>query len=110
MIVLNGDASVLGRNHGAVVQQSDRRIWLGHALGAGDGGGNVSDDLSLALLVHSFRQLAVKLSGNKTPVLWRQVGWTTLALAGGVILLVAAVTMWMSAVPVGRGCGLSSRI
>ena len=60
---------------------------------------------SLALLVHSFRQLAVKLSGNKTPVLWRQVGWTTLALAGGVILLVAAVTMWNSAVPVGRDCG-----
>ena len=58
---------------------------------------------SLALLVHSFRQLAVKLSGNKTPVLWRQVGWTTLALAGGMILLVAAVTMWMSVVPVGRG-------
>jgi len=58
---------------------------------------------SLALLVHSFRQLAVKLSGNKTPVLWRQVGWTTLALAGGGILLVAAVTIWMSAVPVGRG-------
>jgi len=58
---------------------------------------------SLALLVHSFRQLAVKLSGNTTPVLWRQVGWTTLALAGGVILLVAAVTMWISAVPVGRG-------
>ncbi|MCG3099594.1 nickel/cobalt transporter [Enterobacter sp. DRP3] len=58
---------------------------------------------SLALLVHSFRQLAVKLSGHKTPVLWRQIGWTTLALAGGVILLVAAVTMWMSAVPAGRG-------
>ena len=58
---------------------------------------------TLALLVHSFRQLAVKLSGSKTPVLWRQIGWTTLALAGGVILLVAAVTMWMSAVPVGRG-------
>lgn len=58
---------------------------------------------SLALLVHSFRQLAVKLSGNTTPVLWRQVGWTTLALAGGVILLVAAVTMWISAVAVGRG-------
>ncbi|MBL5921673.1 nickel/cobalt transporter [Lelliottia amnigena] len=59
--------------------------------------------MSLALLVHSFRQLAVRLSGNKAPVLWRQVGWTTLALAGGVILLVAAVTMWFSAVPVGRG-------
>jgi ABC-type nickel/cobalt efflux system permease component RcnA len=38
---------------------------------------------SLALLVHSFRQLAVRLSGNKAPVLWRQIGWTTLALAGG---------------------------
>ncbi|MCU6663228.1 nickel/cobalt transporter [Silvania hatchlandensis] len=58
---------------------------------------------SLALLVHSFRQLAVRLSGNKTPVLWRQVGWTTLALAGGIVLLVAAITLWMSAVPVGRG-------
>ncbi|MCU6670523.1 nickel/cobalt transporter [Enterobacteriaceae bacterium H4N4] len=58
---------------------------------------------SLALLVHSFRQLAVRLSGNKTPVLWRQVGWTTLALAGGMVLLVAAVMMWISAVPVGRG-------
>jgi ABC-type nickel/cobalt efflux system permease component RcnA len=58
---------------------------------------------SLALLVHSFRQLAVRLSGNKAPVLWRQIGWTTLALAGGVILLAAAVVMWSSAVPVGRG-------
>ena len=58
---------------------------------------------SLALLVHGFRTLAVKLSGTKTPVLWRQVGWTTLALAGGVILLAMAVVMWVSAVPVGRG-------
>lgn len=58
---------------------------------------------SLALLVHAFRTLAVKLSGNRTPVLWRQVGWTTLALAGGVILVAAAVFMWVSAVPVGRG-------
>lgn len=58
---------------------------------------------SLALLVHSFRQLAVKLSGNATPALWKQVGWTTLALAGGLILLAAAVTLWVSAVPVGRG-------
>ncbi|WP_312212726.1 nickel/cobalt transporter [Pseudescherichia sp.] len=58
---------------------------------------------TLALLVHSFRQLAVRLSGNKTPVLWQQVGWLTLALAGGVILVTAAVVMWLSAVPVGRG-------
>ncbi|MGL4724241.1 MAG: nickel/cobalt transporter [Scandinavium sp.] len=58
---------------------------------------------SLALLVHSFRQLAVRLSKNKAPVLWRQVGWTTLAFAGGAVLIAAAVVMWMSAVPVGRG-------
>lgn len=58
---------------------------------------------SLALLVHGFRTLAVKLSGNRAPVLWRQIGWTTLALAGGVILVAAAVIMWVSAVPVGRG-------
>ena len=57
----------------------------------------------LALLVHTFRTLAVKLSGNKTPAVWKQVGWTTLALAGGVVLVAAAVVMWMSAVPVGRG-------
>lgn len=58
---------------------------------------------SLAVLVHSFRQLAIKLSGNKTPALWRQVGWTTLALAGGAVLVIAAVVMWLSAVPEGRG-------
>lgn len=58
---------------------------------------------SLALLVHSFRRLAVKLSGNRAPVLWRQMARTTLALAGGAILVVAAVVMWVSAVPVGRG-------
>lgn len=57
----------------------------------------------LALLVHGFRQLAVKLSGNKTPPLWQHVGWATLALAGGVILLVAALVMWSSAAPVGGG-------
>ncbi|EBR6257324.1 nickel/cobalt transporter [Salmonella enterica] len=51
---------------------------------------------SLALLVHTFRALAVKLSGNKAPALWRQVGWSTLALAGGGILLVAALVMWFS--------------
>ena len=58
---------------------------------------------SLALLVHAFRSLAVKLGGHKTPALWRQIGWSTLALAGGVILVVAAVVMWGSAVPVARG-------
>jgi len=58
---------------------------------------------ALALLVHGFRQLAVKLSGQQTPVLWRQVGWTTLALAGGVLLISAALVMWVSALPPGGG-------
>ncbi|MEQ4451093.1 nickel/cobalt transporter [Kosakonia sp. YIM B13605] len=58
---------------------------------------------SLALLVHGFRQLAVKLSGDRAPVLWRQVGWTTLALAGGVLLISASVVMWVSALPPGGG-------
>ncbi|WP_312690712.1 nickel/cobalt transporter [Kosakonia sp.] len=58
---------------------------------------------SLALLVHGFRQLAVKLSGDRAPVLWRQVGWTTLALAGGVALISAAMVMWVSALPPGGG-------
>jgi ABC-type nickel/cobalt efflux system permease component RcnA len=57
----------------------------------------------LALLVHGFRQFAVKLSGKRAPVLWRQIGWTTLALAGGVVLVSAAVVMWMSALPPGGG-------
>lgn len=58
---------------------------------------------ALALLVHSFRQLAVRLSDKRTPVLWQQVGWLTLALAGGVILMTAAAVMWLSAVPPGGG-------
>lgn len=57
----------------------------------------------LALLVHSFRSLAVRLSGNRAPVLWRQVGWSTLALAGGVILVVVALIMWLSVQPMARG-------
>ncbi|MGB7802559.1 nickel/cobalt transporter [Buttiauxella sp.] len=57
----------------------------------------------LAFLVHGFRNLAVRMSGNKAPVLWRQVAWATLALAGGTILVLAAVVMWLSAQPVVRG-------
>ena len=58
---------------------------------------------SLALLVHSFRQLAEKLSENKAPARWRRIGWATLALAGGALLIAAAVVMWVSAVPAARG-------
>ncbi|MCS3431998.1 nickel/cobalt transporter [Klebsiella sp. BIGb0407] len=57
----------------------------------------------LALLVHSCRNLAIRLSKNRPPLVWQQVGWSSLALAGGVILVVAAVVMWLSAQPVMRG-------
>ena len=58
---------------------------------------------ALALLVHGFRQLAIRLSRHQAPALWKQVSWATLALAGGVILLAAAGGMWLSAVPAGGG-------
>lgn len=54
---------------------------------------------SLALLVHSCRQLAVRLSANRAPVLWRQAGWATLMLTGGLILLAASLVMWGSTIP-----------
>jgi len=57
----------------------------------------------LALLVHGCRNVAIRLSKNRPPLLWQQVGWSSLALAGGVILVVAAVVMWLSAQPVMRG-------
>lgn len=57
----------------------------------------------LALLVHGCRNFAIRLSKNRPPLLWQQVGWSSLSLAGGVILVVAAGVMWLSAQPVIRG-------
>lgn len=57
----------------------------------------------LALLVHGCRNLAIRLSKNSSPILWQQIGWSSFALAGGVILVVAAVVMWLSAQPAIRG-------
>lgn len=57
----------------------------------------------LALLVHGCRNLAIRLSKNRPSLLWQQVGWSSLALAGGVILVLAAVVMWFSAQPAMRG-------
>ncbi len=57
----------------------------------------------LALLVHGFRALAQRLGQGHAPVLWRQVGAASLALAGGMILVVAAWLMWLSAQPVAQG-------
>ncbi|XTZ39425.1 nickel/cobalt transporter [Salmonella enterica] len=58
---------------------------------------------ALALLVHSFRQWAMKLSGKRPTTLWRQVGWNTLSFAGGVLLIGAALVMWFSVLPPGGG-------
>jgi len=58
---------------------------------------------ALALLVQGSRQIAERLSQRQTPALWHQVGWTTLALAGGCILLVAAGGMWFAAEPPSSG-------
>lgn len=58
---------------------------------------------AIALFVHSFRHLAARLGGQKTPPLWRRTGGATLALAGGVVLVVAALVMWSGAAPVAQG-------
>lgn len=57
----------------------------------------------LALLVHCFRALALRLGKGKAPALWRQVSGASLALAGGMVLVVAAWLMWLSAQPVAQG-------
>lgn len=57
----------------------------------------------LALLVHGFRSLAQRLGQRRAPVLWQQVGGASLALAGGMILMVAAWLMWLSAQPAAQG-------
>ncbi|WP_419762988.1 nickel/cobalt transporter, partial [Cronobacter sakazakii] len=58
---------------------------------------------AIALFVHSFRHLAARLGGQKTPPLWRRTGGATLALAGGVVLVVAALVMWSGTAPVAQG-------
>ncbi len=66
-------------------------------------GGTALTISGLALLVHGFRALAQRLGQGRAPVLWRQVGAASLALAGGMILVVAAWLMWLSAQPVAQG-------
>jgi len=60
----------------------------------------------LALLVQGSRHIAERLSQRRAPALWYQVGWTTLALAGGCTLLLAAGVMWFSAQPLSNGIRL----
>lgn len=56
-----------------------------------------------AVLVNSFRWLAQRLARDTTPPLWRQVVWPVLAMAGGILLMVAALVMWNSTLLPVRG-------
>ncbi|GAB2935406.1 nickel/cobalt transporter [Hafnia psychrotolerans] len=60
----------------------------------------------IGLLVFYSRAVAVKLSAKRTPAAWQTVAWSLLALAGGVILLLAGVLLYnASAASAGGGIG-----
>ncbi|MGV8926462.1 MAG: nickel/cobalt transporter [Ewingella sp.] len=60
----------------------------------------------IGLLVFYSRAIAVKLGTKRTPAAWQTVAWSAMALAGGVILLLAGVLLYhASAVSVGGGIG-----
>lgn len=48
----------------------------------------------IGLLVFYSRTMAVKLSAKRTPAAWQTVAWSALALAGGLILLLAGVLLF----------------
>lgn len=65
----------------------------------------------IGLLVFYSRAMAVKLSAKRTPAAWQTVAWSALALAGGIILLLAGVLLYSASAgssgggigPFGRG-------
>ncbi|MTD37792.1 nickel transporter [Erwinia sp. CPCC 100877] len=79
-------------------------FWWGVAAVIAMSAGTSLTISGLALLVHSCRQLAQRMNVGRPPALWQRVAGVALALAGGVILVVAGIVMWLAAVqPVGRG-------
>lgn len=58
---------------------------------------------AMALLVQVSRALAVKLSRNAPAASWQKIGWSSLSLAGGVLLVMAGVMLWLSAQPAMSG-------
>lgn len=78
-------------------------FWWGVAAVMAMSAGTSLTISGLALLVHSGRRLAQRLSVGRTPALWQRVAALTLALAGGGILIAAGAVMWLAAQPVGRG-------
>lgn len=60
----------------------------------------------IGLLVFYSRAMAVKLSAKRTPAAWQTVAWSTLALTGGIILLLAGILLYnASAASAGGGIG-----
>ncbi|MFD1801892.1 nickel/cobalt transporter [Mixta tenebrionis] len=58
---------------------------------------------AMALLVQSSRALALRLNRRAAPALWQRVALHSLALAGGTLLMVGGVILWLSAQPVVSG-------
>lgn len=50
----------------------------------------------LAIVVHHMRGLAMRMARDKTPALWQQIAWGTLALMGGTALFVAGLVLYLT--------------
>lgn len=53
----------------------------------------------MALLVQSSRALALKLNRHAAPAPWQRVALHSLALAGGLLLIIGGIVLWLSAQP-----------
>ncbi len=53
----------------------------------------------LALLVFFCRRVIERMGRSRTPALWQHTAWSTLSLAGGMVLFGAGVLLYLSAQP-----------
>ncbi|GLR10447.1 nickel transporter [Mixta theicola] len=53
----------------------------------------------MALLVQSSRTLALRLNRRAAPAPWQRVALHSLALAGGLLLIIGGIILWLSAQP-----------
>lgn len=57
----------------------------------------------MALLVQSSRALALRLNRHAAPAPWQRVALHSLALAGGLLLIIGGIVLWLSAQPAVSG-------
>ncbi|MDR3434926.1 MAG: nickel/cobalt transporter [Rouxiella aceris] len=57
----------------------------------------------VGFLVFYSRELAVRLSKDRTPTLWAPLTWSLLAFTGGLILIVAGIMLYQTGVDAGVG-------